>query len=93
MDTDAQEIKAKYDMTAILAELHLKYRAGNKVENILKELKTFKQIDLCSGKPYKWNKEKKVLYGIGTDLKDDKGRENLIDHQNSDFAVPVVLKR
>jgi len=79
-------------LTAILAEFYLKHSPRDNVRNTLKKLKSYKRIDLCSGKPYKWNKKKKLLYGIGTDLIDNSGKENHSSRLNADFSIPVVLK-
>jgi len=50
------ELKAMFDMLKISAELRLKFTGEKPVKEVLKELKTYNSlIDLCSGKPYKWN--------------------------------------
>ncbi|UCH94170.1 MAG: hypothetical protein JSV88_28405, partial [Candidatus Aminicenantes bacterium] len=59
---------------------------------VLKQLDTYnKTIDPCSGKPYTWNRQKQVLYSIGTDRNDDNGRYTTTSI-DTDFAVPVRLK-
>lgn len=84
-------VKASYDMACIAAELHLNYVPGKPVQEILDSLEIYKtRIDDCSGKPYKWNEQKQVLYGIGTDRDDDGGKFNL-KTTDTDYAIPVVL--
>jgi hypothetical protein len=61
------------------------------VEEILKELETYQSLDPCSGKPYVWEPEKKVLYSIGTDGVDNEGVEKLNEEKGSDFVIPVVF--
>jgi hypothetical protein len=80
-----------YEMTRILAELHMKYSPGKPVEDILKELESYQSLDPCSGKPYVWEPVKKVLYSIGTDGVDNEGVEKLNEEKGSDFVIPVVF--
>jgi hypothetical protein len=84
--------KAFYDMVRISAELHLKYDPDRPVQEILNGLESYKVLDPCSGKPYRWNDEKQILYSIGTDRVDN-GGETLSYSQieNTDYAVPVIL--
>lgn len=88
-------LKAVHDMTLILADIHSRYQKGDKVEDLLAQSEFYKQIDLCSGKPYKWNPEKRLLYSIGTDRTDNKGVEKKYSSKNwqTDIAAPVTLKR
>lgn len=83
--------RAYYEMTRILAELHLKYSPEKPVEDILKELESYKSLDPCSGKPYVWGPFKKVLYSIGTDGVDNGGVEKLNQEKGTDVVIPVVL--
>ena len=85
-------LRAILDMVRILAELKLKYRPGDKIEDLLPQLETYKAIDPGSGKPYKWNAEKKLLYGIGTDRIDNRGEVILTSVYNTDWPVPVNLR-
>jgi hypothetical protein len=84
--------KASYDLVRISAELHLKYDPEKPVQETLNSLDSYKTIDLCSGKPYKWNDEKQILYSVGTDRADNKG-ETLAYTQieGTDYAIPIVL--
>jgi hypothetical protein len=83
--------RAYYEMTRILAELQMKYSPEKPVEDILKELESYQSLDPCSGKPYVWEPEKKVLYSIGTDGVDNEGVEKLNEEKGSDFVIPVVF--
>jgi hypothetical protein len=76
----------------ISAELHLNYDPDKPVQEILNSLESYKLLDPCSGKPYKWNDEKQLLYSIGTDRKDNGGETNLYHKiEGTDFAIPVIL--
>lgn len=84
--------KATYDMVRISAELHLNYDPDKPVQEILNNLESYKVLDPCSGKSYKWNDEKQLLYSIGTDRKDNGGETNLYHKiEGTDFAIPVIL--
>ena len=85
-------IRTYYDMTRILAELHMNYSTERNVLDILKELDSYETYDPCSGKPYAWNKKKGILYSIGTDRVDNEGADNFFTGTDTDFAIPVVLK-
>ncbi len=61
------QTRVYYEMTRILAELHMNYSTGKGVVYSLKELESYKTHDPCSGKPYAWDNTKKILYSIGTD--------------------------
>ncbi len=84
-------LKADYDITRISAELHLNYVPGKPVQEILDSLPTYRTwVDTCSGKPYKWDDQKQVLYSFGIDRDDDGGvyRKNTLD---LDIPIPVIL--
>jgi hypothetical protein len=84
--------KTTYDMVRISAELHLNYEPDKPVQEILNNLESYKVLDPCSGKPYKWNDEKQLLYSIGTDREDNGGETNLYHKiEGTDFAIPVIL--
>jgi hypothetical protein len=84
--------KAFYDMVRISAELHLNYDPEKPVQEILNGLDSYKVMDPCSGKPYKWNDEKQVLYSIGTDRQDNGGvTMNYNQIKGADFIIPVIL--
>lgn len=83
-------LRVHVDLVRILAELKLKYTPGQNAVDVLDQLDTYQTIDPCSGKPYKWNEEKKVLYSIGTDRTDDNGEE-IMGTLKTDISIPVVL--
>jgi len=85
-------LKTIYDMTRIAAELHLKDDPTLPIPKILEQLETYKStIDPCSGKPYQWNSQDKVLYSIGTDRVDQNGKHDATTFK-TDFVVPIHLK-
>ncbi|MCP4149156.1 MAG: hypothetical protein GY757_15525 [bacterium] len=84
-------VRALYDMTRIAAELQLNYSPGQKVENILKDLDSYKALDPFSGKPYIWHPRKKLLYSFGMDKKDNDGVVTRSNFRKTDVAIPVVL--
>jgi hypothetical protein len=84
-------LKAQYDMTRIAAELHLNYVPGKPVQEILDSLTTYRTwIDPCSGKPYKWDQQKQVLYSFAVDRDDDGGNYDKFT-LNTDTPIPVIL--
>jgi len=84
--------KTLYDMVRISAELHLNYTPDKPVQQILNSLESYKTTDPCSGKPYKWNDEKQVLYSIGTDRQDNNGdTQEYKKIEGTDFAIPVIM--
>jgi hypothetical protein len=91
MISQAHQTRALYDLVRISAEFHLEDNPGEPVEEVLERLAAYKTIDRCSGKPYKWNPQKRILYSIGTDRRDNGG---VMDCKTttSDFALPVRLK-
>jgi len=83
--------RALIDMIRISAELHLNYDPEKTVEEILKDLNSYKAMDPCSGKPYRWNSEKQVLYSLGVDRDDDKGTFSYSSYYDTDYILPIVL--
>ena len=83
--------RALYELTRISADLHKEDNPALPMEQVLAGLGTYKTIDQCSGKPYKWNPRKGVLYSIGTDRTDNGG---VYDWATSsiDFILPVKLR-
>ncbi len=67
--------KIKYDLTRILAELHMKYDPNKSFPENLAGLESYHSIDPYSGRPYLINLDKKVIYSIGYNRKDDSGDE------------------
>lgn len=84
-------LKSLTDMIRISAELHLEYDPGKTVEENLKKLNGYKALDPCSGKPYRWNAEKQVLYSLGVDRDDDGGVYRYNQFLDSDYILPVIL--
>jgi len=85
--------RAYYEMTRILAEFQMNYSADKRAAGILKGLESYQKLhDPCSGKPYAWNNEKKVLYSIGADRVDNGGIYVPNTKIGTDFAIPVVFK-
>ena len=83
-----------HDMVRISADLHIHYNADKSIEENLKGLKTYQTLlDPCSGKPYIFNQKKQILYGIGTDLDDDGGKGEPITSLDTDFVLPLRLKK
>jgi hypothetical protein len=90
----SSQTKSLYDMMLIAAELHLKWVQGSSVEEVLSKLKTYKiLLDPGSGKPYGYDKNRKLLYSVGMDGKEDEDKEDRITRWNSDFILPVFLKQ
>ena len=86
----ALRTRSIYDMTRISAELHLRYDPARSVQENLSVLATYQTLDPCSGKPYIWNEERQVLYGVGLDRVDGGGA---YDPQTfrTDVILPIVL--
>lgn len=83
--------RSMYDMTRISAELHLRHDPSRSVQENLDALESYRRItDPCSGRPYIWNGEKQVLYGVGLDRADGGG---VYDPQTvrTDVVLPVIL--
>ena len=86
--------KALYDMTRIAAGLYLHYDPDKPVREILDGLTIYQEwLDPCSGKPYVFNQKKQILYSLGTDLDDDGGKGEPITSLDTDFVLPLRLKR
>ncbi len=86
--------KCLYDMTRITAEFYLNYDGSMPAEKVLKELEIYQELlDPCSNKPYVFNQKKQILYSIGTDLDDDGGKGDPITSLNTDFVLPLRVKR
>lgn len=86
-------VKTVYDMVRISAELHLEYNPEKSIGENLKSLDTYNRLlDPCSGKPYKWNKQKQVLYSFATDGRDNNGETKLYKSKvDVDFVVPLLV--
>ncbi len=88
----AYRLRCRYEMTRLLAELKREYSPSMTVSDLLPKLKTYRWHDPFSGKPYKWNPGKNVLYSIGIDGVDNGGIENTTTYK-TDIMVPVVIKK
>jgi hypothetical protein len=86
-------LKTMHDMLIIACHLHMSYRPGQPVARQLSRLEVYQALtDPCSGKPYRWNDAKQLLYSIGVDRQDNQGETK--DYQQikgSDYAMPVFL--
>ncbi len=86
------QTKTIYDMVRISAELHLKYDPSKTIRENLNSLDLYKShIDPCSGKPYKWNDAKQVLYSFGIDKDDDGGKDISFKSIDTDYMIPILL--
>lgn len=80
-----------YDMTRISAGLHLRFDPSRSIQQNLDALESYRRItDPCSGRPYIWNGEKQVLYGVGLDRVDNGGTYNP-QTVRTDVVLPVAL--
>ncbi len=84
--------RAYYEMVRILAEFRMNDSPGKPVQEILNGLTSYQSLDPCSGKPYSWNDEKKILYSFGVDSKDNNGEENIGVLDGTDFVVHFVMQ-
>ncbi|MCX6557850.1 MAG: hypothetical protein NTW95_10540 [Candidatus Aminicenantes bacterium] len=89
-------LKVRYDLTRLLAMARLKAEPGGSLSRAALHdlLATAPEQDPFSGKPYLFNPESGMLYGVGPDGKDDSGRELPTAWKDSDIAVPInFIKR
>jgi len=86
-------LKAHYDMVHIAADLHLHYDPSRPIGETLDRLASYQELlDLCSGKPYKWDEAKQILYSIGIDRVDNGGETlDFSKIRGSDYTLPVIL--
>lgn len=84
-------VKALYDMTKISAELRMNHHKGEDVYNTLKNLKSYKTLkDPYSGKLYKYNVKKRVIYSVGRNLVDNNGVQKT--QWGKDIVLPLFLE-
>jgi hypothetical protein len=76
-----------YDLVRLSAELRLKYDPGKTIAENLESLDSYKRID----EPYKYSRERKVLYSFGRDCKDNNGAVSFNATKPSDIAVPCRI--
>ena len=84
-------LKARYDLTRILAEWHSRRQPGEDPLAVLREVEAFRDPDPFSGKPYRVNPEKMVIYSIGSDREDNGGTEQVNYLRDSDITVPYFF--
>jgi len=83
-------VKTLYDLTKISAELRYKYKGEKSIISVLKTLNAYqKLLDPFSGKPYKYDSHKKLLYGFGPNLIDDKGKKRF--EWREDIVIPLTV--
>jgi hypothetical protein len=80
-----------YDLVRLSAELRLKYDPGKTIAENLESLDTYKRMDPFSGKPYKYSRERKVLYSFGRDRRDNNGYVSFNSTKPSDIAIPCRI--
>lgn len=89
----AYRTRVLYDLVRLSAELRLKYDPGKTFAENLEGLDTYKLIDPFSGKPYKYSRERNVLYSVGRDRKDNNGVVSFNTTKPSDIAVPCRIRK
>ena len=92
----SHKTKILYDLTRIAAELHLKYSNKTPVKEIFNSLESLQATDPYSGKPYKWNKEKNILYSVGPNRIDDLGvydRQKYFKEEPPDIGIVCIFHR
>jgi hypothetical protein len=87
----SHELKARYDLTRLLARARLAAGAGTTLEQDMLErlLAASGGRDPFSGSPYRFSLGQGALYSIGADAVDDGGRERLEVWRDSDIAIPI----
>ena len=88
------QTKILYDLTRIAAELHLDYTGKKPVKEILNRMESFRTPDPYSGKPYIWDNNKKILYSVGPNRRDDGGEFDPLKHSKEgppDIVIPCVV--
>ncbi len=88
----SRELQVRYDLARLLARARLAAGAEMKLaEAALRRLLAAGERDPFSGASYRFSRERKVLYSIGSDRNDDDGREQLEIWRNSDIALPIAF--
>jgi hypothetical protein len=93
----SQGLKARYDLTRLLARARLLagraagLPAGLAPAELEGMLGAVDERDPFSGTPFRFNRERGVLYSIGSDGTDNGGREMLASWRDSDIAVPITF--
>jgi hypothetical protein len=89
------ETKIIYELARISAEIHLSHANGEPAEKIPGKLESYRALDPYSGKPYKWSRDKGILYSMGPNRKDDGGEFDPTRHTRNeppDIVLPCVLR-
>jgi hypothetical protein len=86
----SHELKVRHDLTRLLARARLACRPGAGLdEAALRMLLAAGEEDPFSGAPFRFDREREVLFSIGPDGINDKGRERPEIWRGSDIAVPI----
>lgn len=86
----SHELRARYELARLLAAARLAAGPEQKLgEGALRALLAKGEIDPFSGAPYRFSRERRVLYSVGPDAVDDDGREQSEVWRHSDIAVPI----
>lgn len=76
--------KILYDLTRLSAEFHLTFTKETPADEVHTHLQACGLKDPYSGKPYVWNHDKKLLYSVGPNRKDDDGKFDPRKHTKED---------
>jgi hypothetical protein len=87
----SHELRARYELTRLLARARLRAGPGMTLsrEALRELLDAARERDPFSGKPYLFNPDSGMLYSVGQDGLDNKGREQPASWRDSDIAVPI----
>jgi hypothetical protein len=86
----SHELRARYELVRLLAAARLAAGPGMKLEPAaLQRLLAAGERDPFSGLPYRYGRERGVLYSVGPDAADDAGSERPEIWRGSDIAVPM----
>ncbi len=86
----SHELRARYELVRLLAAARLAAAPEQKLgEGALRALLAAAEPDPFSGAPYRFSRERGVLYSVGPDAVDDQGREQPEVWRDSDIAVPI----
>jgi hypothetical protein len=91
----SHELRARYELTRLLAGARLACGAGMKLgeKTLLRMLAGAGEVDPFSGRPYLYNPDSGMLYSVGSDRRDDHGREQPASWHDSDIAVRITFVR
>lgn len=83
-------LQVQYDLLRIAAELHLAYTPEKSMAENLAGLAAYRVPDPYSGRPYRFNETRNVLYSVGPNGRDDGGVENSDFLTKGDTIQPCV---